>query len=167
MLEKAQSHAGAWELSWKRWSKLPKLTQDSISRLWSGVQPTCLQVERDPRLVDVRRVALRADPPDRSAVHIFLRGRRHVLPAGQRSLGERRDCERLSAAAAETCTRPGWRRRRCGRGAGWSDGGGREKWETVGVLENLFPVNSGAPWPLTSHVIRYSAQMTDSKFENN
>lgn len=61
------------------------------------MQPTCLQVERDPRLVDVRRVALRADPPDRSAVHIFLRGRRHVLPAGQRSLangGTARDSAR-------------------------------------------------------------------------
>lgn len=48
--------------------------------------PTCLQVQRDPRLVDVRRVALGADPPDRSAVYLLFRGRRHVPPAGQRPL---------------------------------------------------------------------------------
>lgn len=48
--------------------------------------PTCLQVQRDPRLVDVRRVTLGADPPNRSAVHILVWGRRHVRPAGQRPL---------------------------------------------------------------------------------
>lgn len=42
-------------------------------------------MQRDPRLVDVRRVALGADPPDRSAVDLLLRGRRHVRLAGQRS----------------------------------------------------------------------------------
>lgn len=42
-------------------------------------------MQRDPRLVDVRRVALGADPPDRSAVDHLLRGRRHVRLAGQRS----------------------------------------------------------------------------------
>lgn len=53
--------------------------------LGAWVQPTCLQVQRDPRLVDVRRVALGADPPNRSAVDLLLRGRRHVRLAGQRS----------------------------------------------------------------------------------
>lgn len=95
--KKAQSHAGAWELSWN--DKANFLTQPNpihynSSRTWSGEQPchsagwlpTCLQVQRDPRLVDVRRVTLGADPPDRSAVYLLLRGRRHVRPAGQRPL---------------------------------------------------------------------------------
>lgn len=43
-------------------------------------------MQRDPRLVDVRRVTLGPDPPDRSAVYLLLRGRRHVRPAGQRPL---------------------------------------------------------------------------------
>lgn len=50
------------------------------SRAW--LQPTCLQVQRDPGLVDVRRVALGADPPDRSAVPLLLRGCRHVRLPG-------------------------------------------------------------------------------------
>ncbi|KAF1385323.1 hypothetical protein PFLUV_G00106540 [Perca fluviatilis] len=60
--------------------------QDVGSIRVTGWLPTCLQVQRDPRLVDVRRVTLGPDPPDRSAVYLLLRGRRHVRPAGQRPL---------------------------------------------------------------------------------
>lgn len=64
--------------------------------------PTCLQVQRDPRLGDVRRVALGPDPPDGSAVYFLLRGRRHVRSSRAASTGDRRDCERFGAAAAAT-----------------------------------------------------------------
>lgn len=122
---KAQSHAAAaaaavWELSLSDEAISLTLTTDSLYNPPSpraprdqlrfpdtkhgapaslASCPTCLQVQRDPRLVDVRGVALGADPPDRSAVYLLLRGRRHVPPAGQ-STGDRRDCERFGAAAA-------------------------------------------------------------------
>lgn len=65
--------------------------------------PTCLQVQRDPRLVDVRRVTLGPDPPDRSAVYLLLRGRRHVSASSSRGTvhwATGGDCERFGAAAA-------------------------------------------------------------------
>lgn len=118
------------------------------------VQPTCFQVQRDPRLVDVRRVALGADPPDRPAVDLLLRGRRHVRPAGQRSLasgetardpappqqrraparadgvGGGRDTAMMERWREEERLREGERRRRA-RG----DGGREKEKETVGWEE--------------------------------
>lgn len=105
---KAQSHAAAaWELSLgdeavsltvrtdslhytipPPWEETTRIHPDTKRRGSAALasSPTCLQVERDPRLIDVRRVALGADPPDRSAVYLLFRGRRHVPPAGQRPL---------------------------------------------------------------------------------
>lgn len=87
--------------------------------------PTCLQVQRDPGLVDVGGVALGPDPPDRSAVHLLLRGRRHVpggREAGRRPQTGGTEARRGAAAAASrSCTRQErrcWRRRRGGRKMG-------------------------------------------------
>lgn len=95
-------------------------------RAW--VQPTCLQVQRDPRLVDVRRVALGADPPDRSAVDLLLRGCRHVRLAGQRSLASGENGR--DPAPQQRSTRLS---RRC-RG-GMMMERGRDRRETVGGRE--------------------------------
>lgn len=83
---------------------------------WTWRLPTCLQVQRDPSLIDVRRVALGPDPPDRSAVYLLLRRRRHVRPGRAASTGDRRDWETergRGSAPQRQCTRP---ERRCGRG---------------------------------------------------
>ena len=98
-------------------------------RVTPAGSPTCLQVQRDPRLVDVRRVTLGPDPPDRSAVYLLLRGRRHVRPAGQRPLatgGTARD----SAPQQPLVHPPGqteWEGVGCCNGDGGGGGGGRER----------------------------------------
>lgn len=74
---------------------------------WAACSPTCFQVQGDPGLVDVRRVALGADPPDRSAVHLFLRGRRHVRPAGAASTGGAAGTARDSAPQRPLVHPPG------------------------------------------------------------
>lgn len=42
-------------------------------RVCERVLPTCLQVERETRLGDVRRIALGPDSPDRPTVYLILR----------------------------------------------------------------------------------------------
>lgn len=47
------------------------------------VSPTCLQVERETRLGDVRRIALGPDSPDRPTVYLIVRYRRHLGVLGR------------------------------------------------------------------------------------
>lgn len=123
---------------------------------WAACSPTCFQVQGDPGLVDVRRVALGADPPDRSAVHLFLRGRRHVRPAGAASTGGAAGTARDSAPQRPLVHPPGQTVKVGAWGEGWWGGllwwwwrvvgGGRER-ESGGFDEFLllsFPVQPAA-----------------------
>lgn len=99
---KAQSHAAADK------AVEPVIQPTHYQRPWSCCSdnthteeppcPTCLQVQGDPCLSDVRRVAFRPDPPDGSAVQLLLLWRRrHVRSAGRGSSGSRGSVHRRPA----------------------------------------------------------------------